>query len=150
MRVKIPLLILSGEWQQVQLLRYTSSLASTDASATDPAILSQFIQTAFITGLTSFLLTLATFMQISVTSPTTHMIVTAARGVAQSALAVFFFHEQVTAGRVWSIVFILGGSTLYGWSKDQVRSGKVTADTKSGGYKPVPAGEQDVEMAEKR
>ena len=106
----------------------------------------QFGKTAFLTGLASFLLTLATFLQISVTSPTTHMIVTAARGVAQSALAVLIFHESVTAGRAWSIVFILGGSTLYGWSKDRVRSGKDT----SGGYTAVPLQDRDVEkMAQK-
>jgi len=94
----------------------------------------EFLRLAFLTGVAGFLLTIATFMQIDVTSPTTHMIVTAARGVAQSALAVLMLGEAVTAGRVASMGLILGGSALYGWAKDRWarnKDGKV-------GYVKVP------------
>jgi len=97
----------------------------------------EFLRLAFLTGLAGFLLTIATFMQIDVTSPTTHMIVTAARGVAQSALAVLMLGEAVTAGRVASMGLILGGSALYGWAKDRWAHGK---DNKAG-YQKVPAEE---------
>jgi UDP-N-acetylmuramyl pentapeptide phosphotransferase/UDP-N-acetylglucosamine-1-phosphate transferase len=48
------------------------------------------------------------------------MIVTAARGVAQSAIAVALLpHETIDKGRVASMVCILGGSALYGWAEDR-------------------------------
>ncbi|KAI5777287.1 hypothetical protein EDC01DRAFT_679404 [Geopyxis carbonaria] len=146
----IPLMLFSGEWAQLQTLRLASQLHAGLEGAVDPAILPQFAKTVFLTGIASFLLTLATFLQISVTSPTTHMIVTAARGVAQSALAVVIFGERVTAGRVWSIVFILTGSTVYGWSKDRLRK-EQEKKVAGGAYAPVPGAERegDVEMGEK-
>ena len=77
------------------------------------------LPTLVLSGIWGFLLTIATFLQISVTSPVTHMIVTAARGVAQSAFAVMLLpHESLDAGRLWSMVWILGGSALYGWAQD--------------------------------
>lgn len=79
----------------------------------------QFFSQAALTGLSSFLLTIATFMQIEVTSPTTHMVVTAARGVAQSSLAIVLLGEVLTTDRVGSMALILCGSTLYGWARDR-------------------------------
>jgi len=128
-----PILLLSGE---------TDALA-----ATTPAVFSQFVRAAVMTGFASFLLTLATFLQIAVTSPTTHMIVTAARGVAQSALAVIILGESVTAGRIWSMACILGGSTIYGVGKDRLRE---TKEAERGGYRAVASGEPDVELGEKK
>jgi GDP-fucose transporter C1 len=128
----VPLLFFSGELNTL--------------STTAPDVFGQFIRTAILTGLASFLLTLATFLQISVTSPTTHMIVTAARGVAQSALAVMILGESLTAGRVWSMACILGGSTIYGIGKDRLREKK---ENERGGYQAVPAAERDVELGEK-
>jgi len=115
----IPLLLVSGEVKYIAGL-YTPIINEQGiaVSAADELI-PAFLKTALLTGVTSFLLTLATFLQISVTSPTTHMIVTAARGVAQSALAVAVLREKVTAGRIWSMAFILGGSAIYGWAKDR-------------------------------
>ena len=83
-----------------------------------------FLKTSLLTGFTSLALSLATFLQISVTSPTTHMIVTAARGVAQSALAVLLFSEKVSTGRILGIIFILSGSALYAIGKDRVMKEK--------------------------
>lgn len=89
---------------------------STGYSVINP---SSFLPLAFAAGFVGFLLTIATFLQIKVTSPTTHMIVTASRGVVQSALAVAVFGEAVTSGRIGSMVMILGGSAVYGWAKDK-------------------------------
>jgi len=79
---------------------------------------------AMLTGVSAFLLTIATFMQIEVTSPTTHMIVTAARGVAQSSLAILLLGEVVTADRVGSMALILAGTALYGWASDRYNQQK--------------------------
>jgi solute carrier family 35 (GDP-fucose transporter), member C1 len=126
----IPLLYLAGELDVL--------------AAQTPEVWAQFVKTAITTGMAGFLLTLATFLQISVTSPTTHMIVTAVRGVAQSALAVLIFGDKVTAGRLLGMSCILGGSMIYGWSKAQLK--KQDHDGK-GAHQPVP--QVDVEMAEK-
>ncbi|KAF8539034.1 hypothetical protein BDD12DRAFT_738795 [Trichophaea hybrida] len=123
-----PIIMASGELKAVAVMT--------------PDAWAAFIKAAAMTGLASFLLTLATFLQISVTSPTTHMIVTAARGVAQSGLAVAILGEKVTAGRMAGMVCILGGSMVYGIGKDRVREKEVKA-----GYQQVS---QDVEMGEKK
>jgi GDP-fucose transporter C1 len=91
---------------------------STDVAAIAQS--SSLLPTLCLAGVWGFLLTIATFLQISVTSPVTHMIVTAARGVAQSAFAVMLLpHESLGAGRLWSMGWILGGSALYGWAQDE-------------------------------
>jgi GDP-fucose transporter C1 len=76
-----PLFIISGEYtvfsglyNSAMDLDVANAVAATEASGQ----LHAFLYTAAATGAASFLLTLATFLQISVTSPTTHMIVTAA------------------------------------------------------------------------
>ncbi|ROT36150.1 hypothetical protein SODALDRAFT_328519 [Sodiomyces alkalinus F11] len=94
----------------------------------------QFLATAMLTGVSAFLLTIATFMQIEVTSPTTHMIVTAARGVAQSSLAIVVLGEVLTTDRVGSMALILGGSALYGWAKDRHAQSK---QSPKGNYLPL-------------
>lgn len=162
----IPLLILSGDMRTLgHMVLPAGWVVSADPiDAGTAAVVSRaaeaaataaqeggmgFLQLAFLTGLAGFLLTIATFMQIDVTSPTTHMIVTASRGVAQSALAALILHEPMTAGRVSSMGLILGGSALYGWAKDRALSGKRE------GYKVVDGGaseeerrrEEDIEMS---
>ena len=105
----VPLLVVTGD----------AAKLSTSVAGTSNSIPSSFFSLAFATGFVGFLLTIATFLQIKVTSPTTHMIVTASRGVAQSALAVAVFRETVTSGRVSSMAMILSGSAVYGWAKDR-------------------------------
>jgi len=148
-----PLFIISGEYTVFSGL-YNSAMdldvanvvAATEASSQ----LHAFLYTAAATGAASFLLTLATFLQISVTSPTTHMIVTAARGVAQSGLAVLILREAVTMGRVWAMVCILGGSGVYAWGKDRVKQRAEKADER-GIYEKLDEmeareSEEDVEL----
>ncbi|RPA74725.1 hypothetical protein BJ508DRAFT_243713 [Ascobolus immersus RN42] len=110
--IYIPLLWSTPEWNSLQ-----EHLMTADSSE----LLSSFVKTSIVTGITTFLLTIATFLQISVTSPTTHMIVTAARGVAQSGLAVVILKELVSAGRVLGMACILGGSMIYGVGKEEAR-----------------------------
>ena len=108
--IYVPLFFLSGG---------VSSISGSLLSGTPNPTGASFVPLAFLTGGVGFLLTLAQFMQISVTSPTTHMIVTAVRGVAQSSLAVIILHESITVGRASSMVLIVGGSAVYGWGKEK-------------------------------
>lgn len=149
----VPVLILSGELRDpaVRALLAGSSSASTlGPSASTSA---DFLWTASLTGVCSFLLTLATFLQIKITSPVTHMIVTAARGVAQSAFAVLLLpHESIDKGRIGSMVCILGGSALYGWAEDramvQREEDKKMARTEEG--RPMMAGGNEKDIHEKQ
>lgn len=124
----VPLLPLSGE------LGATRDIATQKASGGA----NQFFSGAVLTGLSSFLLTIATFMQIEVTSPTTHMVITAVRGIAQSSLAIIILGEVFNSGRAGSIILILAGSALYGWARDRyAQSGKAAAAA-AVEYVPLP------------
>lgn len=75
-------------------------------------------------GLLTFLLNIAAFMQIKVTSPTTHMISTAFRGILQSLLAVLLLGEHLNAVKWASIAVILTGTIGYTFVKEQERKRK--------------------------
>jgi solute carrier family 35 (GDP-fucose transporter), member C1 len=75
-------------------------------------------------GVALFTLTLATFLQISVTSPTTHVVVAAARGVAQSLLAIAILGEISMASRYLGLGLVIMGSSVYAWGKDRTLRGK--------------------------
>ncbi|KAM0200816.1 hypothetical protein ACHAPQ_009242 [Fusarium lateritium] len=123
----IPLFPLSGEMSTMNSLFTVESMD----------VARQFLSSACLTGVSAFLLTIATFMQIEVTSPTTHMIVTAARGVAQSSLAVVLLGEVLTADRAGSMALILMGSALYGWARDRYQQAK-----KASSYQLLPREEE--------
>lgn len=78
-----------------------------------------FLFAALVTGFFGFLVNLAGFLQISKTSPTTHMISGAVRGVLQTLIGYFAFNDTITTGRLAGIVLILGGGALYTWAKDK-------------------------------
>ncbi|WWD16703.1 hypothetical protein CI109_101134 [Kwoniella shandongensis] len=102
----VPLVIISGELPGVFRL-----MRSVDAGT--------FIRGAGLTGIFGFLISLASFMSIKVTSPVTHMISSAARGVIQTILAVYFFGDIVSHGRIISIFLIVSGSMLYVYAKTE-------------------------------
>jgi GDP-fucose transporter C1 len=91
--------------------------------------LTTLIWGTLLTGFFGFMLNLAGFLQIKVTSPITHMISSALRGVLQTVIAVWLFGDIVTAQRVVGIAFILAGSSYYTW----VRS--VEMEQEKGGRK---------------
>jgi solute carrier family 35 (GDP-fucose transporter), member C1 len=85
-------------------------------------------------------MSIASLLSIKVTSPITHMVSSAVRGVAGSLLAIWLFHDIVTryfsrvkiicspyrklysptfSGRAVSIAVILSGSIYYTWVKHQ-------------------------------
>jgi GDP-fucose transporter C1 len=76
-----------------------------------------FLVGSAITGSVGFLLSIACALSIQVTSPITHMISSAVRGVAASILGIALFGDIFTLGRVSAIVLILGGSIYYTWVK---------------------------------
>jgi GDP-fucose transporter C1 len=111
----IPILIISGEYTTFREL----SSFDPDTPRAQLVPLYAFYHKALLSGLISTLLSVATFLQIDVTSPTTHMIVSAARGVAQSVLAVAILGEVATGGRALGMAFVLGGSASYGWAREK-------------------------------
>ena len=70
-------------------------------------------------GFFGFLINLAGFLQIKVTSPVTHMVSSAARGVLQTFVAMAIFGEIVSSKRWFGIVLTVGGSALYTWVRHQ-------------------------------
>ncbi|KAF7558557.1 hypothetical protein G7046_g5597 [Stylonectria norvegica] len=136
----LPLLPLSGE------LSAGSSLFAEVAEGVEAPDVRRFLMMAMLTGVSSFLLTIATFMQIEVTSPTTHMIVTAARGVAQSSLAIVLLGEVLTTDRAGSMGLILIGSGVYGWARDRYMQSK---KDKAGDYLPLSNTESQVDLESK-
>ncbi|GJN88740.1 hypothetical protein Rhopal_001706-T1 [Rhodotorula paludigena] len=113
--VILPFVILSGEvWTVLDMV--TGSGDGTGAIGT-------FLTGAAVTGVFGFLICIAGFLSIKVTSPISHMISAAVRGVLQTFLGVWLFGDQVGAGRGFGIVFILTGSIYYVYTKSQEQAG---------------------------
>jgi GDP-fucose transporter C1 len=81
-----------------------------------------FLYGTAITGLFGFLINLAGFLSIKVTSPVSHMISAAVRGVIQTVLGVSLFGDILSSDRIFGICFILGGSIWYTYAKSQENS----------------------------
>lgn len=82
---------------------------------------------SFVTGTFGFLISIAGFLSIKVTSPTSHMISSAVRGVLQTFMGKWLFGDVITSGRAGGIAFILVGSTVYTYYKDTESRSKSTA-----------------------
>ncbi|WVQ79072.1 hypothetical protein IAT38_001166 [Cryptococcus sp. DSM 104549] len=108
--VLIPFVILSGELAPV-IRMFTTELSSPDSL--------HFLEGAALTGVFSFLISLASFLSIKVTSPVTHMISSAARGVVQTVLAMWIFGDVMSRGRVISIILIISGSIFYVYARSE-------------------------------
>ncbi|KIY49847.1 hypothetical protein FISHEDRAFT_72472 [Fistulina hepatica ATCC 64428] len=110
-----PILILAGEGPGVLKMLFGADelvVAQGQMSA-----LSTFLWGSAITGALGFMMSIASLLSIKVTSPITHMVSSAVRGVAASLLGMWLFHDIITTGRATSIAVILGGSVLYTWIK---------------------------------
>jgi len=102
------------------LIPFTSEIASFRALvSTGGPDLQTFLLGALITGLFGFLISLAGFLSIKITSPVTHMVSSAVRGVLQTILGTVLFGDLISANRLISIMVILGGSLAYTAIKDQ-------------------------------
>lgn len=104
-------------------------------------------------------MSLASVLSIKVTSPITHMVSSAVRGVAASLLGMWLFGDILSGcalfpyydisnfillsrGRISSIAIILGGSIYYTWIK-HVESQGSKPDGNAAKYERVPL--EDVE-----
>ncbi|KAG0291162.1 hypothetical protein BGZ96_005452 [Linnemannia gamsii] len=125
-----PMIVFSGESAELSHLLSNDGL---DAFY-------KFLFAGLITGIFGFLVNLASFLQISKTSPTTHMIAGAVRGVIQTLLGYWAFNDIITSGRVLGIFLILGGGALYTWAKDKEMAAK---NAESPTY--IPMTQQDVD-----
>ncbi|KAF9933429.1 hypothetical protein FBU30_005463 [Linnemannia zychae] len=129
-----PMVVLSGESAQI------SYRLSTEGFVAFP----NFLIAGLITGIFGFLVNLASFLQISKTSPTTHMIAGAVRGVIQTLLGHFAFGDIITSGRLAGIFLIMGGGALYTWAKDK----EMTARAEEPTYLPMTQRDVDGEDEE--
>lgn len=78
-----------------------------------------FLTGALVTGIFGFLISLAGFLSIKVTSPVSHMVSSAVRGVLQTVLGMALFGDVITLDRLIGISIILGGSIAYTTIKDK-------------------------------
>ncbi|KAJ6588267.1 hypothetical protein B0H19DRAFT_202095 [Mycena capillaripes] len=109
--------IIFGEGGNVMKLLFNVDELVTPPGAMSP--LRTFVIGSLITGALGFMMSLASLLSIKVTSPITHMVSSAVRGVAASVLGVWLFDEEMNSPRVASIAIILGGSVYYTWVKHQ-------------------------------
>ncbi|KAJ3396803.1 hypothetical protein HDU80_009837 [Chytriomyces hyalinus] len=114
--VLTPVVLMSGEMEMMlDLLVKKNKVGAVDSGDQLRAL----VFGGLVTGVFGFLINIAGFFQIKVTSPVTHMISSAFRGVLQTLLAVAFFHDILTSSRIMSIAIILFGSCLYAWVSSQ-------------------------------
>lgn len=137
----IPLVVVAGEVPGIMELFFGEAAAVFPADG-GLSPLSTFVWGSLITGSLGFLMSLASVLSIKVTSPITHMISSAVRGVAASLLGMWLFNEILSGGRVSSIAVILGGSIYYTWVK-HVESQTPRSDSNASKYERVPL--EDVE-----
>ncbi|EJU01427.1 hypothetical protein DACRYDRAFT_95062 [Dacryopinax primogenitus] len=140
----IPLVLVAGEGPGViELLSGTAPVVGIN---TGVSALKTFVWGSLITGVIGFLICLAGFLSIKVTSPVTHMISSAVRGVLQSLLSVWFFGDIITTGRASGIGLILAGSIWYTWVRN-VETQQAQEQAKPV-YEQVPM--KEVEEGERR
>ncbi|KAG8923490.1 hypothetical protein FRC02_011108 [Tulasnella sp. 418] len=134
-----PLIILGGEVPDVVEMFFGEGKA-----------LETFLWGSAITGVFGWLICIAGFLSIKITSPITHMISSAVRGVFQSMLSVWVFGDIITTGRASSIGLILSGSVYYTWVKHQEQQAAEQhasgSKLESGGYERVPMKDVDADI----
>ncbi|KAI0694136.1 hypothetical protein BC835DRAFT_1350852 [Cytidiella melzeri] len=124
----LPILLLVGEGPGVSKLLFGSIVDDS---------LSTFLWGSMITGALGFLMSIASLLSIKITSPITHMVSSAVRGVAASLLGVKLFKDVISTGRASSIAIILGGSVFYTWVKHK------ESEAQQSSYNQVPL--EDIE-----
>ncbi|GAA5916167.1 hypothetical protein JCM6882_005404 [Rhodosporidiobolus microsporus] len=119
--VILPFVVLSGEiWTVLDMLL---------GDGGEEGAFGTFMTGAAVTGVFGFLICIAGFLSIKVTSPISHMISAAVRGVLQTFLGMWLFNDVVGAGRGFGIVFILSGSVYYVYTKSQEQGAPRAAPT---------------------
>lgn len=92
--VLCPLIVLVGEGGDVLKLLFGSE----EVNTTDGGLsaFGTFLWGSAITGALGFMMSIASLLSIKVTSPITHMVSSAVRGVAASVLGVWLFKDVIT------------------------------------------------------
>lgn len=176
--ILVPLVLVAGEMPEVTKLLFAPTVAGPDAglgklrtflwgtliTVSDNSCTTFKLLTSCATqGVLGFLMSLASLLSIKVTSPITHMVSSAVRGVAGAVLGVWIFGDilstcvQISSldschsiikpilvhrGRTSSIAIILGGSIYYTWVKHLESQQAASAPTNAG-YDRIPL--EDVE-----
>jgi len=138
--VLAPVIVVAGEVPAIAAL-----LAEPGPLSTGISPLTTFLWGSAITGVFGFLMSIASLLSIKVTSPITHMVSSAVRGVAASMLGVWLFHDVITTGRASSIAIILAGSVYYTWIKHQESQPSQTSSTTKNGQQYDRLQMEDVE-----
>lgn len=119
-------------------------------AGTSPYPLRSFLMGTLLAGAAGLLINLAGFLQIKVTSPVTHTVSSAARGVLQTVAANMVLGEAITTARSLGIAITLLGSCAYslvkareatGGTGDAGGSNNSTGSSTGGNYAPVPTQE---------
>ncbi|EGO01010.1 hypothetical protein SERLA73DRAFT_179036 [Serpula lacrymans var. lacrymans S7.3] len=134
--VLAPIMVIMGELPSVMELLFTPSTFITAEGELTP--LQTFMWGSLITGILGFLMSIASLLSIKVTSPITHMVSSAVRGVAASLLGMWLFHDIITSGRASSIAIILGGSIYYTWVKHMESRTPKSGERDGSKYERVP------------
>jgi len=134
--VLVPLMVVMGELPEVMKLLFEPEQAAVDPDA-KLGKLGTFLWGSLITGVLGFLMSLASLLSIKVTSPITHMVSSAVRGVAGAVLGMLIFGDILSTGRTSSIAIILGGSIYYTWIKHGESQQASSAPPKPG-YERIP------------
>ncbi|KAG5731567.1 GDP-fucose transporter 1 [Termitomyces sp. T112] len=113
--VLLPICLLVGEGPGIMEIFFVEAVVAEGTMS----LLATFLWGSLITGALGFLMSIASLLSIKVTSPITHMVSSAVRGVAASLLGMWLFHDIITSGRATSIATILLGSIYYTWVKNQ-------------------------------
>jgi len=137
----IPLIVLVGEVPAITSLFFGPyDIVSAPGELSE---LHTFVWGSAITGVIGFLMSLASLLSIKVTSPITHMVSSAVRGVAASLLGMWLFGDVISTGRASSIATILGGSVWYTWVKHVESQTPKSGERDGNKYERVPL--EDVE-----
>lgn len=127
----------------LSILIYTPLMILTEfdqVSSIKSTRLSEFFISALSSGLVALLLSISTWLQVKITSPVTHTVVAATRGVLQSLLASIVFSEVMPVHRIFGTGFILIGTGLYTWGK--TRDAKIMEERK---YSSIPVVDEEEE-----
>jgi GDP-fucose transporter C1 len=85
----------------------------TPIAASDALFSGDYLFTLLIAGALGFLINIATFLQIQVTSPLTHNVVGTFKAAVQTVFAVVFYQNPTTIVFWLGFILTLGGSMLY-------------------------------------
>lgn len=125
----IPFLFLLEGPQIIKSFQSLFQYENTDAVMLDWSSILSLVVGSFIAGISGLLVNIAGFLQIKVTSPVTHTVSSAARGVIQTLLATLLLHEKLTLFRLIGISVTSLGTCLYTFIKTKENEQRLLDDT---------------------